>query len=147
MLDENSEDRKYLGLIVRLGIEPDVPNKNGMVYPKEVLEKAVREFNEKRRSVPVSCGNTEREVGRADHIRKEDKDKYLVHVGLRARDSSSQIFLNFMESELIHNAVNGKSFSVSIAPAGRFVVDDDNVVEKLEIESFDLVLPPAEKNK
>jgi len=32
---------------IKLNIKPDVPNANGHIYPKEVIEKAILEFNKK----------------------------------------------------------------------------------------------------
>ena len=33
---------------IKLNIKPDVPNANGHIYPKEVIEKAITEFNKQR---------------------------------------------------------------------------------------------------
>lgn len=121
-------------------IQPDKPTVNKRIYPKEILEKAMEEFNRKPEQL---------RLGELDPIHDEIDKQLNTEINLSK--VSHKIEKSYLQDDLIHCDIQPLD-----TPAGRILkqldekkinirpriignVSEDGVVENVYIISFDVV--------
>ena len=109
---------------------------NGRVFPKDVMEKAINDFNKNKQVGWITMENDE------NSIRLNDTVGTLKNVSIQENGDvfGDVLFIPTPEGKYVENLMTSDNPTVHLSPVGYGEVDKNGVVKNIDITHFNIRL-------